>query len=321
MEYFIYEQQKHLLSGLTEPSLFVKSYNGVVDELNALEAKYNIELGQCIRVEKGRHGVAFRITEAVKAAGLNAGNLIVDIFISMQKNYLSPLEFVFVEQEPDEVYKFINENTVVAGDELSPGPRIMKASLAEIPLSKPYYQSLEDLKNYDETFLELRRANYQWCETISQDKHIIKPKDFVITTAEGDEDGLNGLLLMHSISGDRGRRHFTGIHHIALPIPPFVHDFIVVAPPDANGVYIATFKIEKRNGRIISKKEPSTMFPSHWTVQQFYLECYHAIRNKESIEGSATHFRSVTESGIPVEMHFSREGRFRTMYPIYTTQD
>lgn len=321
MEYFNYEKQKHLLSGLTEPSFFISCYNGAVDELNKLQVKYGIDITHCISVEKGRHGVAFRITEGVKGAGINAGSLLVDIFISMQKNYLSPLEFVFVENEPDEVYKFINENTVLTGDSLSPGPRIIKASLMKIPLAKPYFQSLDDLKIYDNDFLNLRTINFQWSETISQDEHIIKTKDFVITFADGDKNGLNGLLLMHCISGDRGRRHFSGVHHVALPIPSFVRDFVVLAEPDVNGIFIAKFNIEKRNGRVISKKQPSSMFPSHWTVQQFYYECYHSILNKESVEGSATHFRSITESGIPVEMHFSPEGRFRTIYPIYTTRD
>jgi hypothetical protein len=289
-----------------------------VRDLNELGEKYSLDISQCIRIERGNHGVAFRITEAVNLAGVNAGNLVTEIFIAMHKNHLSPLEFVFVETEVKEVYKFINGNTFLSGDSLSTGSRIMKVSLDKIPLSKPYYQTLEDLINFDVEFLELKKTNQKWSDTITKPENIINAKDFVITTNEGDENSLNALLLMHSISGNRKGKHFTGIHHIELPIPQFIKDFTVLKAPDKNRVYIATFKIEKDNGRVIPKKEPSTMFPTHWSVQQFYFECYHALQNKASIEGSTTHYKSETHSGVPVEIHFSNQGRFRTIYPIYT---
>lgn len=318
MEEFNLKTQRNLLAGLTEPSVFVKSYNGVVRDLNELGEKYSIDISQCIRVERGNHGVAFRITEAVNLAGVNAGNLITEIFIAMHKNHLSPLEFVFVETEAKEVYKFLNDNVFLSGDSLSNGSRIMKVSLDKIPLSKPYYQTLEGLTNFDAEYLELKKTNQQWSGTITKPENIINAKDFVITTNEGDENSLNALLLMHSISGNRERKHFTGIHHVELPIPSFIKEFTVTKPPDKNGVYETTFKIEKGNGRVIPKEKPSTMFPTHWSVQQFYFECYHALQNKIGIEGSNTHFKSETHSGVPVKIYFSNQGRFRTIYPIYS---
>ncbi len=318
MELFNLKTQKNLLVGLSEPSTFVKSYNGVVHDLNAIGQKYSIDISQCIRVERGKHGVAFRITKVVKAAGVNGGNLIKEIFITLHKNSLSPLEFVFVETEAKEVYKFINDNVFRSGDSLSAGPRIIKASLDKIPLGKPYYQTLEDLTNFDDEFLEFKKSNYQWSVTITRLENIINAKDFVLTTNEGDANSMNALLLMHSISGSRERKHFTGIHHVELPIPSFIKDFNVIKSPDRNGVYKATFKVEKSNGRVIPKKEPSTMFPTHWSVQQFYFECYHALQNKVSINGSITHYKSRTHSGVPVGIHFSPQGRFRTIYPIYS---
>jgi hypothetical protein len=317
MDKFDLKKYRHLLDDLTEPSIFVKSYNGVVDELNSLGQKYGVDISNCIRVEKGRHGVAFRITESVKAAGENTTRLMTEIFLAMHRNHLFPLEFVFVETEAKEVYKFINYNVFLCGDSLSTGPRIIKASLDNVPLSKPYYQTLEDLTNFDSEFIELKKTNYQWSVTIAKPENIVNAKDFVLTKNEGDTNSMNALLLMHSVSGNRGRNHFTGVHHIELPIPAFIKDFVVVRPPDKNGVYIATFKIEKRNGRVIPKKEASTMFPIHWSIQQFYFECYHALENKISVNGSSTHFKSATHSGVPVEIYFSKQGRFRTIYPIY----
>jgi hypothetical protein len=318
MEEFNLKAQRNLLAGLTEPSVFVKSYNGVVRYLNELGEKYSIDISQCIRIERGNHGVAFRITEAVNLAGVNAGNLITEIFIAMHKNHLSPLEFVFVETEAKEVYKFLNDNIFLSGDSLSSGPRIIKVSLDKIPLGKPHYQTLEDLTNFDNEFLEFRKTNHQWSATITKPENIINSKDFVLTTNEGDTNSLNALLLMHSISGSRERKHFTGIHHVELPIPSFIRDFTLTKSPDKNGVYIATFKVEKGNGRVIPKKEPSTMFPTHWSIQQFYFECYHALQNKVKVEGSDTLYKSTTRSGIPVEIYFSPQGRFRTIYPIYS---
>jgi len=317
MELFDLKTQKDLLVALTEPSIFVKSYNGVVNDLNVLGQKYSIDISQCLRIERGKHGVAFRITKAVKLAGVNAGNLIAEIFIAMHKNHLSPLEFVFVG-EVREVYKFIHDNVFLSGDSLSHGPRVIKVSLDKIPLGKPYYQTLEDLTNFDSEFLEFKKTHYQWSVTITKPENVINAKDFVLTTNEGDVNGMNALLLMHSISGSRGRKHFTGIHHIELPIPSFIKDFIVIKSPDKNGVYIATFKVEKGNGRGIPKKEPSTMFPTHWSIQQFYFECYLALQTKVHIEGSNTHYNSTTHSGVPVEIHVSNQGRFRTIYPIYS---
>ena len=318
MEEFNLKTQRNLLIGLTEPSVFVKSYNGLVHDLNAIGEKYSIDISKCIRVEIGNHGVAFRSTEAVKVVGVDAGNLITEIFIAMHKNYLSPLEFVFVETEALEVYKFINDNVFLTGDSISNGQRIIKASLDKIPLGKPYYQTLEDLINFDQEFLEFKKVNYQWSLTITKPENIINVKDFVITRNEGDANSLNALLLMHSISGNRSRKHFTGIHHIELPIPSFVKDFNVVKSPDKNGIYLATFGVEKGNGRVIYKKESSTMFPTHWSVQQFYFECYHALQNKVPVKDSNTYYKSTTHSGIPVEIHFSPQGKFRTIYPIYS---
>lgn len=318
MELFNTKTQNNLLVGLTEPSAFVKSYNGVVHDLNALGQKYSIDISQCIRVERGNHGVAFRITEAVKLADVNAGNLITEIFIAMHKNSLSPLEFVFVETEAKEVYKFINDNVFLSGDSLSTGPRIMKASLNKVPLGKPYYQTLEDLTGFDAEYLELKKTNQQWTVTITKPENIINAKDFILTTNQGDANSINALLLMHSISGSRERKHFTGIHHVELPIPSFIKDFNVIKSPDKNGVYIATFKVEKSNGRVIPKKDASTMFPTHWSAQQFYFECYHALQNKININGSNTYFKSTTHSGVPVEIYFSQQGRFRTIYPVYS---
>ena len=103
-----------------------------------------------------------------------------------------------------------------------------------------------------------------------------------------------------------------------MPIPSFIKDFTVIKSPDKNGVYIATFKVEKGNGRVIPKKEPSTMFPTNWSIQQFYFECYHALQNKVKVEVSDTLYKSTTHSGIPVEIYFSPQGRFRTIYPIYS---
>jgi len=318
MDEFNLMTQRSLLIGLTEPSVFVKSYNGLVHDLNKIGEKYSVDISKCVRVERGRHGVAFRITEAVKLVGVEVGNLINEIFIAMHKNYLSPLEFVFVETETLEVYKFINDNVFLSGDSIFSGPRIIKASLDKIPLGSPYFQTLEDVINFDAEFLEFKKANYQWSLTITKPENIINAKDFVITTNEGDINSLNALLLMHSISGSRSRKHFTGVHHIELPIPSFVKDFNVLKSPDKNGVYEATFGIEKGNGRVIYKKESSTMFPTQWSVQQFYFECYHALQNKVAIEDSNFHYKSTTHSGVPVEIYFSPQGRFRTIYPIYS---
>jgi hypothetical protein len=60
------------------------------------------------------------------------------------------------------------------------------------------------------------------------------------------------------------------------------------------------------------------MFPTHWSFQQFYFECYEAIKNKVSVDGiSNTEFRSITPSGVPVEIFFTEEGKFKTIYPTY----
>ena len=125
------------------------------------------------------------------------------------------------------------------------------------------------------------------------------------------------LLELYSVTGNRDRRKFTGVHHVELPYPPFYKDFQVIANPDKNGVYKATFKIEKENGRIISKDDYSTMFPVSWSVQQLYFECYEAIKNKQLKEGSLTEYKSITPSGIPMIIHYGPTGKFRTIYPEY----
>lgn len=320
MEQFDLEEDGHLLRGLTEPAAFVKCYNGVVNELNLIGKKYNVDISNCICIERGKHGVAFRITEAVNEAGSQVGNLVTEIFVAMHKNYLSPLEFVFVETKANEVYKLINERVFSDGDSISAGSRIFKTSLDKVPFGKPYYLSLEDLILYDPEYLEIKRTNSKWSETISKPESIVILKDFVLTTKEGDENSLNWLLLTHSISGNRERKHFTGVHHIELPVPEFIKDFVVINTPDKNGVFKATFKILKSNGRLISKKDYSSMFPTFWSVQQFYFECYHAIQNKTSIDGSITDFIGETYSGVPVKIFFSPQGRFRTIYPTYLNE-
>jgi hypothetical protein len=260
MEEFNLKTQRNLLENLTEPFVFVKSYNGVVRDLNELGKKYSIDISNCIRIERGNQGVAFRITEAVNLAGVNAGNLITEIFIAMHKNHLLPLEFVFVETEVKEVYKFIKGNAFLSGDSLSIGSRIIKVYLDKIPLSKPYYQTLEDLANFDAEFLELKRINQKWSATITKPENIINAKDFVVTTNEGDENSLNALLLMHSISGSRERKHFTGIHHLELPIPSFIKEFIVTKPPDKMEYMRQHLKLKKAMVELYQKRNPHQCF-------------------------------------------------------------
>ncbi len=318
MEYFNGKKQRGLIKGLTEPGRFIITYNRLVDDLNLLGSKFGIDISKCIQIVSGEHGVAFRITEAVKDCS-DGSNLLIEIITSLYRNSFVPLEFLFIENETEEVFKFIDQRLFQQNDSITPGARIIKASIHKIPSCMPYYQTLEDLQLYDPEFLQFKKQNHQFAITISQPENIVEVRSFVITAAEGDKNSLNALLLMHSISGNRGRKYFTGVHHIELPIPDFIKDFNIIDAPDKNGVYTASFLIAKEFGRTISKKkdEPSTMFPAEWSIQQFYFECYHAIKTKSSKGNSLTHYISNTFSGVPVEIIFSTEGKFRTIYPIY----
>jgi len=318
MKPFDIKTQRQLLEGLSEPITFVHSYNKVVESLNLLGSKYGIDISKCIMVRKEKHGTTFTILEPINMVEpANIPVLVKEIWVILYNNGIFPLQFLFMETKPNEIYKFIDENCFKDNDSMCAGPRIIKVLLDNIPLAKPYYQTLEDLVLYDEGYLTLKSKRAAFAMNIALPQNIVNAKNFVIVPAEGDEDNLNYLLLTHTITGNRERRKFTGIHHIEEPRPNFYKDFVVVNPEDEHGVYKATFKIEKEDGRIISKDGPSTMFPNKWSLQQLYLECYQAIKNKQAINGSITEFKSVTPLGVPVLIFYGPNGRFRTIYPEY----
>lgn len=222
---------------------------------------------------------------------------------------------------PNYRYFFLDDkNFYHTRNKLRGNPRIIKFDPATFWLRgmttpNPSFSTVEELIKRDKRFKQFRKERPSTASLIAKEENVINVKDMVFSSDSDNSQA--GRMLLHLIEGNRKAKEFTGIHHLQYPLPQFIENFKIIDPPNKQGVYTASFEVREANGKKLTKKNTTTLFPKDWSLQQVYDECLYALNNKIRIEGTQSAYRSMTLSGIPVEIHFDKEEKvIRTLYPI-----
>ena len=218
----------------------------------------------------------------------------------------------------DEKHYFLNYQITADKDSIMPGPRIIsfEATLMNV---EGAYNSLDELKRQDVNYQNLKKENLKRAELIIQDKFILKIQDFILVKDHHKQPpNLDYFLLMHTLSGNRYRKSYTGLHYIKRPYPDWIAKVYEIDTPDKNGVWQAKIIINN-NEKLLHKKDKSSLFPSEWSFERVYDECIYALNTKT--QKSQYLYESQTKCGIPVTIVYNDNGDFKSIYPIYQKRD
>jgi Bacterial EndoU nuclease len=216
-------------------------------------------------------------------------------------------------------YFFLNEKDLHYSDnKLIGNPQIIKFDpsmfwLMGLSTPSPSYSSIEKLIKSDKRFKEFSKRKHSTSKLLAMEENITLIKDAILTSESDDNQA--GNMIRHIVEGNRMSKDFTGIHHITDPLPYHIKNYQEIAPPNEKGVYVASFEVVK-NGKTLRKEKESTMFPKNWSNQRVYDECKYALENRIQDKAEPRLYKSVTLSGIPVEMYFDDNGKIKTLYPI-----
>jgi len=218
-------------------------------------------------------------------------------------------------------YMFVNDKHFhYTGNHLAGNPRIIKFDPYIFPMNglkipNPSYESVAELVCKDRAYKEFKKLRHSTALLIAMEENI----NFItkLVLSDDNDDDQAGNMIKHVIEGNRKSKDFTGVHHLSSTLPKHIVNLKIIDPPNHQGVYTASFDIISENGKVLSKKDGSTLFPSDWTEQKVYDECLYALKYRVKQDDSGCYFRSTTHSGIPVEIFFDNEGkRITTLYPI-----
>ena len=178
------------------------------------------------------------------------------------------------------------------------------------------FVSIKELKANSLIYKQLLTDDKKRAEKILFDKFIVKatPRPIIFPTGLNPEyEKIIYRIMQHSSNGTITRKNVQGVH---LFNPQKNRITNLISPQNSQGVFIAEIEVlSNRTNKWVRKESETTFFPTNWNKQRLIIECYYAFINRE--KQTETEFIGKTKSGIKVLFLYSKEGEFKTIYPIY----
>ncbi|MCM0301271.1 MULTISPECIES: EndoU domain-containing protein [Bacteroides] len=218
------------------------------------------------------------------------------------------------------IHYFIGNNLgSVEPSDLKTGYRIIciKHNGVEVTLKEfdGPYNTVKELTKKSPQFKHLQKKDPARAQQITDPKYIFdcdlgnciftssndtQPKDFIQT-------------IQHTIKGTIKKNVLRGIHFFNKEKMQIIQE---LKKEDQNGIWEAKFKtLNNINKQWIEKQ--STFFPKEWDHTRLYHECNYAIDNMTPCENSQYKYKSITPTGIPVEI-IIKMNQIVSIYPLYT---
>jgi hypothetical protein len=214
----------------------------------------------------------------------------------------------------------INLTSLNNPNDLPPGPRIIHIeNLPEGVYLKRFegpFESIKKLKSRSTIFKNLCISNPRRAEKIQQQKNIFRVPEFAENIMLTPNDAVFPpefmTLLNHTIRGKNNSKGLTGIHY-------FNKDRMrireITKEKDTNGIWEAIIELEN-SGKTNYYKKKSTFFPMEWNPTRLLGECYSAFKVKKKSIARDRVFKSITPSGIPVEIVLDND-KPKSIYPVH----
>jgi hypothetical protein len=177
------------------------------------------------------------------------------------------------------------------------------------------FQDLTELKTKSVLYKNLLISDRKRAEKILLDKFIVVPADFVGFPVTSDEEYAKIIhrIMQHSTNGTIKGKDVKGVH-------VYRSQKVRIIKVTFEDQELKMFKAEievlnERTNNWVRKEAETTFFPIDWDIQRLIDECYCAFKNRQ--KKSETEYIGVTCSGIRVLFQFSKDGQFKTVYPIF----
>jgi hypothetical protein len=195
-----------------------------------------------------------------------------------------------------------------------------KYTIERIPIDCPFqlashpFTSLKQLKRYSKIYNDFKLVNPKGAKKICEDRFIHKLANIVLTPSDPDFNNYSWDLLRHTVHG-KIEKEFSGLHLICS-LNQNIRSIIETKSPDINGVWEAEITIySETKDKEFTKI--STLFPKHWTPNDFMVEIYYAFKNMNKKNDKEYMMESKTKSNVPVCLIIKDE-KLLSSYPIYT---
>lgn len=176
------------------------------------------------------------------------------------------------------------------------------------------HNTIKELKKECSTWRKYHSQDPVSANKICEDNFVFKSTHLIFTPMDEEFNKVSYKLIKHTVFGELDKK-IHGIHLISK-LNKNIKNVSVVKPKDKNGVWVAHVDFYSDIRKKPYTKENSSMFPIHWTPNDFMFKIYYAYKRKKQCKKDKSIFHSITDCGIRVDFVI-KNNELKSVYPIY----
>ena len=175
----------------------------------------------------------------------------------------------------------------------------------------PFY-NIEILKEKSKIYINLKNNNPRRAHKILQSKYISKISHAQLYYEDITFDSKLMDIWQHIVRGDEKVNDISGVHFYDKRFVKIKE----ILNKNLKGVILAIIEAKKKESENwIERKEPTTLFPLTWSIQQLSDELEFAFKNKIRENEMSNRYRGTSYNGVEI-IFVIVKNKVKTAYPI-----